>query len=549
MKNFSLSLLLFLSIVISAAGQTAIAKLKYEEAEEAYVKEDYQNTLLKLEEAEKKFGKVNPPIVYLRVMSQYHLLARNPHEDFKLLQSLRKNCQYYLKEYAAVSSIEDKYKEVYQIADYLEIYSHNQNFFTARAYYYGKGVPLDYSKAKIFCEKAIAEGDHHAMNLLGIIYDNGSGVEKDFQKAMEWFQKAADKGNVFAMINMAREYLMGIDLPKDDVKALSLYHQAADKGYPEAMYNLGVQYEYGGNLIQKDYTKAMEWYQKAAIRNHSEAMFQIAFAYATGQGVSKDNKLYIEWLIRSAKAGSTIGMYNLANSYKKGQGVEKNELKFMEWMTKSAEGGYIDAMYTMGVYSEGQLQISWYEKAAEKGHFEAMIALGKIYNGSTFQDEKKSFYWYSKASVDPKFSGYNMKNLGLFYEKGMGGVSIDYAKAMDWYQKSVAKGHEGTWVSIGDLYKNGLGVKKDYAKALECYTKNIGSEIAIDKIADLYWEGGPGLNQNYKLAIQYYTNAAEKGNLASIEKLIELYEKGEVVKKNQKKADEWRLKLNELRKK
>jgi hypothetical protein len=45
-------------------AQTAIAKLKFEEAEETFEKKDYTTVLTKLDEAEKILGKTNPPMLY-----------------------------------------------------------------------------------------------------------------------------------------------------------------------------------------------------------------------------------------------------------------------------------------------------------------------------------------------------------------------------------------------------------------------------------------------------------------------------------------------------
>ncbi|PKP30347.1 MAG: hypothetical protein CVT99_13545 [Bacteroidetes bacterium HGW-Bacteroidetes-16] len=60
-------LILFFTVLLIfqiSMAQTAIAKLKFEEAEETFEKKDYTTVLTKLDEAEKILGKTNPPMLY-----------------------------------------------------------------------------------------------------------------------------------------------------------------------------------------------------------------------------------------------------------------------------------------------------------------------------------------------------------------------------------------------------------------------------------------------------------------------------------------------------
>lgn len=114
-KYIFLCLLSLLVIVQGASGQAAVARLKFEDAEEAYNKGDYATTLSKLEDAEKLFGKINLPILHLRILAQDKLLQKNL--EFGLLTSLRNNCNQFLKDYENVEGIEDKYRQVYKVLE------------------------------------------------------------------------------------------------------------------------------------------------------------------------------------------------------------------------------------------------------------------------------------------------------------------------------------------------------------------------------------------------------------------------------------------------
>ncbi|MEY2640374.1 MAG: hypothetical protein RIR90_1856 [Bacteroidota bacterium] len=108
-------LLFTVLFAIEVSGQAAIARLKFEDAEEAFNKGDYTTTLSKLEDAEKLFGKINVPILHLRIVSQDKLLQKKL--DFPMLANLRKNCEQFLIDYETMEGIEEKYRQVYKIQE------------------------------------------------------------------------------------------------------------------------------------------------------------------------------------------------------------------------------------------------------------------------------------------------------------------------------------------------------------------------------------------------------------------------------------------------
>ena len=63
-----------------------------------------------------------------------------------------------------------------------------------------------------------------------------------------------------------------------------------------------------------------------------------------------------------------------------------------------------------------------------------------------------------------------MFNLGLLYANGQG-VTQDYAKAREWFEKAAAEGDADAMNNLGILYHNGQGVPQDDAKAREWYER------------------------------------------------------------------------------
>jgi hypothetical protein len=118
------TLIIILSFIIfqQSFGQDAIAKLKYEEAEESYNKNDYSKSLTKLDEAEKILGKSNSKMLYLRILCQNAIFNIDPYKDFKIIENLRINCSRYLKQNENNNAVIDKFKEVYYISENLKNY-------------------------------------------------------------------------------------------------------------------------------------------------------------------------------------------------------------------------------------------------------------------------------------------------------------------------------------------------------------------------------------------------------------------------------------------
>ncbi|MFN5426245.1 MAG: hypothetical protein ACK5A2_12770 [Bacteroidota bacterium] len=112
-----LCLLGLLLVFTAPKAQTAVAKLKFEDAETAYNAGDYIKAIKKLAESEKLFGKINSPILHLRILAQDKLFAQTGQVELGF--ELKRNCAAFLKDYADVEALEEKYKEVYRINENL----------------------------------------------------------------------------------------------------------------------------------------------------------------------------------------------------------------------------------------------------------------------------------------------------------------------------------------------------------------------------------------------------------------------------------------------
>ncbi len=127
MYKFIAALAFVLLTVGSASAQSHIASFKFEDAEVAFAAKDYKKTLKHLSDAEAALGRVNPPILHLRILALNELLhAGMPDYDFDLLAQLNAGCEQFLREFGGIQAVREKAREVYTIAEKIKPYPKTQ---------------------------------------------------------------------------------------------------------------------------------------------------------------------------------------------------------------------------------------------------------------------------------------------------------------------------------------------------------------------------------------------------------------------------------------
>lgn len=124
----------------------------------------------------------------------------------------------------------------------------------------------------------------------------------------------------------------------DYPKAAKLWKTLADQGDATAMFNLGVAYA-SGQGVSRDQDKAVAYYRKAAEKGYAPAQFNLGAAYQNGQGVSKDLTEAAKWWRKAAVHGFLQAQYNLGTLYFYGQGVPKNLDEAAKWFRMAAAQG------------------------------------------------------------------------------------------------------------------------------------------------------------------------------------------------------------------
>src|SRR5262245_39856094 len=97
----------------------------------------------------------------------------------------------------------------------------------------------DYATALPELRPFAEHGDSLAQSMLGWMYEWGEGVPKDYMQARVWYEKAAAQGFAPAQTNLGALYNIGRGVPQDYVQARLWYEKAAAKGFAPAKTRLG----------------------------------------------------------------------------------------------------------------------------------------------------------------------------------------------------------------------------------------------------------------------------------------------------------------------
>ena len=336
--------------------------------------------------------------------------------------------------------------------------------------------------------------------------------------AVEWYRKAADQGFAEAQFNLGKMYSAGLGVGRNKKEAENWYRKAADQGFADAQCSLGEMLDASRSC--KFSQEAVEWYRKAAEQGLADAQFNLGKMYASGSGVSKNEKEAVHWFRKSAEQGFADAQFSFGMTLYNGRGGDQDHQEAAKWFRKAAEQGIAEAQNNLGAMCGEGLGVgkdqkeaaNWYRKAAEQGIAVAQFNLGAMYEQGVGvdKDEKEAVKWYRKSAeqgfADAQF------NLGVMYEEGVG-VGKDEKEAVKWYRKAADQGLAEAQCNLGVMYDDGLGVGKDKKEAVNWYRKSAEQGVAQAQfnLAVMY-ENGLGVGKDKKEAVNWYRLAAKQGD-------------------------------------
>ena len=131
MRLFLLGIIM-MCVSVHAVAQSPVARFMFEDAEKAYAAGNYGKALSVLADAEKELGRVNPPILHLRIKVRWALIeSQGDYADFAQVSSARADVDEYFKKYGAEQALEDQAREVYEVFNKLKSLPSSEAEFAA----------------------------------------------------------------------------------------------------------------------------------------------------------------------------------------------------------------------------------------------------------------------------------------------------------------------------------------------------------------------------------------------------------------------------------
>ncbi len=138
-------------------------------------------------------------------------------------------------------------------------------------------------------------GDSHAQQVLGVMYENGQGVNKNPQQAFKWYMLSAEAGNASAQYHLARLYEAGSGVSRSAEQALKWFALAGANGHPSAQYQLGL-IDLNGTGHPSEPQSAAKWFALAAAQGDPQAQYQLGDMLSKGLGTARNVTLGYMWL-------------------------------------------------------------------------------------------------------------------------------------------------------------------------------------------------------------------------------------------------------------
>jgi TPR repeat protein len=415
----------------------------------------------------------------------------------------------------------------------------------AECYAKALGVPRDHALAVAWYQRAAEQGVAAAQFALGQAYALGSGVAEDLALAKQWYRQAAAQGHPGAQLALDRMDVVGQGRHDRSAKnrsgtrerrtADNRWAKYAAQGRAEDFYHLGLMYELG-SCMEKNARQARGWYRKAAELGHADAQFAVARGFDASEHAQA-----AEWYRKAAIQGHVEAQVALGELQLHGLGDAHDQISALAWLAQAAAQGHAQAQFSIAEIltgDTGSTAFTAIAQAAAGGHCEAQFAMGERYRQglAVAQNWFEACRWYAMAAEQGNARA--QCALAGCYCEGKG-VKKDLVRAFVWYEKAAAQNLPQAQWNLGELYATGLpGVDPDPKKAtLLCKrAANAGFAPASATLGALFSRAN-----KHESAVQWWTKAAEQGDLEALFNLGQAYRLGLGVVKDEAKAFECML--------
>lgn len=235
----------------------------------------------------------------------------------------------------------------------------------------------------------------------------------------------------------------------------------------------------------------------------------------------------------TARAWLALGSARLNETRRTGGASDpRADEETLELYARGVDAGDPYAYYALGRQfmrfgGTPELEIEGYDlmkSSLEVGHTFAMNELGYFYldEKSDYYDPERGLRYLRESAARDDIYGYN--NMGLVYERGLGGTKVDTAAAFDMYMKAAEGGHPAAPTNIAWMYLDGIAPGgEDKVKAVEWFDTGLqrGQAAAGRYAAQLIHDEGVKGYDDFDAAV-YGAKAAALTNQGAAAKARDL---------------------------
>jgi len=456
--------------------------------------------------------------------------------------------------------IKPKYSSYPLIAAYLLVKQANEGDPYAEhelglRYLFGQGFPADTTLALKWIKKAVDKNLPYAKFNYAIMLNNGVGVPWNPFEAFENFMFAAKSGMPEAQYAVGVFYTDNLVVNRNYNEAYKWIKKAADTGLDYAVKTLKKLKESGlvtdaEFIAETDSTTSYHLEPPVEISLIEQNWELDYFSFDADSSEEKKEETVKELLNKNkAELKQIIGISD---------SLAMRDTSAIALIDLAAKSGSPEALYIAGMSYMKGIERSpdsikatvLFIRAYRLGSMSSAQALLKMI-------QKETFFKTLKDSIDAEDAD------AMFAWAGLTALGFDFQltdqQAFDLLEKAVEKNHIPSLIETGLAYYSGSIVKKDKTKAMEYWKKAVdlgsleakvryaftalienqgnatahlsvlqgaseeGSVLAQSALGYCY-ENGLGVKKNKAIAVNYYRDAAMRGNEVAFESLKKIYD-------------------------
>jgi TPR repeat protein len=189
--------------------------------------------------------------------------------------------------------------------------------------------------------------------------------------------------------------------------------------------------------------------------------------------------------VAAAQAARETALHDAEEALKQAADAQRRRARIRNIALVAVSGLAAVALLLAGVAYQQRMKAEEQREQADEILARGATIIFNLYDRMDIKAKDEAFALFQAGAKHG--DGYSMNNLGFSYQWGIG-VTQDYAKAREWFEKAAAKDIKHAMINLGQLYENGYGVPQDYAKAREWYEKaaakgNASAKIGLERLS------------------------------------------------------------------